>query len=79
MDIKDPVLEKLELVIDSLRYAHENDLDINNSEDVAKILDANDPEHKENIDEFVMLLKNTEAFMEMTSREKDAKKTDLPN
>ena len=79
MDTKDPVVEKFELVIDSLRYAHENNLDINNSDDVAKILEANDPEHKENADEFVMLLKNAEAFMEMTSREKDAKKTDLPN
>ncbi len=57
----------------------ENNLDINNSDDVAKILDANDPEHKENMDQFVMLLKNAEAFMEMTSREKADNNTDLPN
>ncbi len=79
MDTKDPVIEKLELVIDSLRYAHENNLDINNSDDIAKILKANDPEHKENVEEFVMLLKNTEAYMEMTAREKEDKTTDLPN
>jgi len=79
MDTKDPVLEKLELVIDSLRFAHDNNLDINNSDDVNKILEATDSTHIENIEEFTMLLKNTEAFMEMTSREKEDQKPDLPN
>ncbi len=79
MDTKDPVIGKLELVIDSLQYAHDHNLDINKNEDVIKILEATDPEHKENIDEFTMLLKNAEAFMEMTAREKEDKKTNLPN
>ena len=77
--MKDPVVEKLELVINALQYAHDHNLDINNKDDVRKILEATDPEHKENVDEFVVLLINTDAYMAMTAKEKEAKKTNLPN
>lgn len=77
--MKDPVTEKSELVIDALQYAHDHNLDINNKDDVRKILEAIDPEHTENVDEFAELLKNADAFMEMTVKEKEPKKEDLPN
>ncbi len=77
--MKDPVAEKLELVIDALQYAHDHSLDINNKNDVRKILEATDPEHKENVDEFAVLLINADAYMATTAKEKEAKKTDLSN
>ena len=76
--MNDPVVQKSELVIDALQYAHDNNLDINSKEDVQKILDVLDPEHKQNIDEFVELLKTSDAFMGMKAR--DLKSEDnLPN
>ena len=66
----DDAAKKSELVIDALQYAHDHDLDINNVEDVQKILDVLDPEHKENVAEFVKLLRASETFMNMKSVEK---------
>ena len=77
--MKDPVTQKSELVIDALQYAHDHALDIYNTEDVKKILDILDPEHKENLDKFVELLTTSDVFMGMTAREKGQKKSDLPN
>lgn len=77
--MKDPVVEKSELVIDALQYAQDHNLDINNKDDVKKILEALDPEHAENVEEFIELLKNADTFMDMTAKEKEAKKTDLAN
>lgn len=74
--MKDPVIQKSELVIDALQYAHDHKLDINNKDDVQKVLDVLDPEHKENIDEFIELLKTSNTFMDMTAKEK---KANLPN
>ena len=74
--MNDTVAKKSELVIDALQYAHDHNLDINNKDDVRKILEALDPEHKENIDEFTELLKTSDAFMEMTAKDK---KVNLPN
>lgn len=67
--MKDPVAQKSELVIDALQYAHDHNLDINNKDDVQKILDALDPEHKEDIDAFVEILKTSDTFMGMKSRD----------
>ena len=77
--MKDPATQKSELVIDALQYAHDYKLDINNKVDVQKILDVLDPEHKEDIDAFVELLKTSDTFIGMTAREKESQKTDLPN
>lgn len=77
--MKDPNVEKFELAIDALEYAKEHNLDINNRDDVEKILEVLDPEHTEDVDEFVELLKNSEAFMKITAKEKEPKKTNLPN
>lgn len=78
MDTKDPVAEKTELVIDALQYAHSNGLNINDKNDVKKILEALNA-GDEDIDEFMNLLQNTDAFMEMKGKEKEPEKTDLPN
>lgn len=77
--MKDPVVQKSELVIDALQYAHDHKLDINVMNDVQKILDVLDPEHKQNVEEFAELLKTSDVFMGMTAREKEQKKPDLPN
>jgi hypothetical protein len=77
--MNDTVVNKSELVIDALKYAHDHKLDINNKDDVRKILDVLDPEHKENVDAFVELLKDADTFMDMTVKERETKKTDLPN
>lgn len=66
MDSKDPVVQKTELVIEALHYAHTNNLDINNNEDVKKILSALDPEHssEEDVNEFVKLLQAADNLIE---------------
>lgn len=73
--MKDPVIQKSELVIDALQYAHDHSLDINNVGDVQKILDVLDPDHKENVAEFTELLKTSDIFMGMKSR--DLKSEDM--
>lgn len=77
--MNDPVVQKSELVIDALQYAHDHKLDINNKDDVQKILDVLDPEHKEDVDAFVEILKTSDTFIGMTAREKESDKTDLSN
>lgn len=77
MDTKDPVTEKSELVIDALQYAHTNNLDINNKDDVKKILEALNAD--EDIEEFMSLLQNADVFMDLKAKEKEPEKTDLPN
>lgn len=77
--MKDPVAQKSELVIDALQYAHDHKLDINEIDDVQKILDVLDPEHKENVTDFAELLKTSDTFMAMTAKKQESKKTDLSN
>lgn len=77
--MKNPVTQKSELVIEALQYAHDHQLDINNKEDVQKILNILDPEHKEDVDTFAELLKTSDLFMEMTAKKKETGKSDLPN
>lgn len=74
--MNDTAVKKSELVIDALQYAHDHKLDINNKHDVRKILEVLDPVHKENVDEFMELLKTSDTFLEMTAKDK---KTRLPN
>ena len=76
--MKDPVVQKLELVIDALQYAHDHNLDINKLEDVQKILDVLDPDHKEKVAEFVELLKTSDTFMGMKARDLKSEEK-LPN
>lgn len=76
--MNDPVVQKSELVIDALQYAHDHKLNINNKVDVQKILDVLDAEHKENVDAFMEILKTSDTFMGMKVR--DLKSEDnLPN
>lgn len=73
--MNDTVTKKSELVIDALQYAHDHNLDINNIEDVKKILEALDPEHNENLTEFAELLKTSDTFMGMKAHQKTEKLT----
>lgn len=76
--MNDTVTQKSELVVEALQYAHDHNLDINNKVDVQKILDVLDPEHKEDVDVFVEILKTSDTFMGMTAP--DLKSEDkLPN
>lgn len=81
MSSDNKVIEKTELVMKALEYANAHKLDINNKDDVKKILEALDPEHTSEIEveEFMKLLQNADTFMEVTAYKKDRKKTDLPN
>ncbi len=78
MNTNDPVEEKSILVIGGLEYAHSHELNINNIDDVKKILEAIDAKD-ENPEEFMELLQNADAFMEMKAAEKQPKKADLSN
>ncbi len=77
--MKDPVEEKSELVIDILKYAHEHKLDIGNRNDVKEMLEVLNPNYSEDVDEFMELLKSADTFMDMTAKEKEPEKTNLPN
>ena len=77
--MKDPEEEKSELIIDILRYAHENKLDISNRNDVKAILKVLNPNYSEDIDDCIVLLKSADVYMDMTAKEKETEKTNLPN
>jgi len=47
--MNDTVVNKSELMIDALQYAHDHNLDIANKDDVRKILEVIDSEHAENV------------------------------
>jgi len=65
MDTKDPTVEKTELVIEALSYAHSHDLDIKNKSDVETILKAIDLKNVINdVDEFMKLLQAGTNFIE---------------
>ena len=66
MDIKDPVIEKTEQVIKALSYAQEHNLNIQNVDDVKKILEVIDPENvsDENVAEFMKLLQGADSLVE---------------
>lgn len=65
MDIKDPTVEKTELVIEALSYAHDHNLDIKNKSDVEIILKAIDLKNViSDVDEFMKLLLAGTNFIE---------------
>jgi len=79
MDTNDPAVEKTALVINALHYAQVHNLDINNIDDVKKILEALNVEN-ENVEEFMKLLQNAETLMDMQAAKKEEEnKSDLPN
>lgn len=63
-----PVEDKSELYMKALDYAKEHNLDINNREDVIKILEVVDPEHmsEKEVDAFMYQLKNATIFLNIT-------------
>ncbi len=65
MNTKDPAIEKTELVIKALDYAHKNILDINNVADVKKILEAIDSTHssEKDAEKFMKLLQASQALL----------------
>ena len=67
--MNDTVAKMSELVIDALQYAHDHNLDISNMGDVQKILEVLDPDHNVNVSEFAELLKTSDTFMGMKSRD----------
>lgn len=77
--MKDPVIQKSEFVIDALQYAHNHGLDVQNEADICKILAVLDPNHTQDVAEFIELLKTSDVFMDMTAKAKESKKTDLLN
>ena len=66
MDTKDPAIKKTEQAINALSYAHEHNMDIQNKDDVKKILEAIDVEHSSEGDaeEFMGLLQATNTLIE---------------
>ena len=66
-----PHEDKSALYMKALDYAKEHNLDINNKEDVAMILQALDPAHTstKEIDEFMYQLKNASVFLSITKNE----------
>ncbi len=78
--IMDKPTEKAALVINALDYARTHNLEINNKQDVKKILEALDPLHtsEEEVKEFMKLLQDTDTLMEMIDKNK-TEKTNLPN
>ena len=66
MDAKDPTIKKTEQIIDALSYAHEHNLDIQNKDDVKKILEVIDPEHsgEEDAEKFMKLLQAANSLIE---------------
>ena len=66
MDTKDPAIEKTELVINALSYAHEHNLNIQNKDDVKKILEVIDPDHssEEEVEAFMKLLQAANSLIE---------------
>ena len=77
--MKDPVTQKSELVIDALQYAHDHGLDVQNEADVRKILAVLDPNHTQDVTEFIELLKTSDVFMDMKAKEIKSKEPQLPN
>ena len=81
MNSKDNAIEKTELIINALAYAHEHKLDITKKDDVKKILEAVNIQETddEEFEIFMKLLQDADTFMEMTASKKLNKKTNLPN
>lgn len=77
--MNDPVVKKSELVIDALQYAHDHGLNVQNEADVRKILGVLDPNHTQDVAEFIELIKTSDVFMGMKAKEIKSKEPQLPN
>lgn len=77
----DKAIEKAELIITILEYAHKHKLDITNKVDVKKILKVFDPTHTSDkeIEEYINLLQTTNTFMEVKANRINSQKHTLPN
>lgn len=66
MDTNDPAVEKSELVVDALAYAHTNNLNIRNKEDVTKVLKTLSPDHssEEEVEELMRLLQGADDLIQ---------------
>lgn len=81
MNQNDKTIKKTELIIRVLEYAQKHKLDINDRNDVKKILETFNPTPMttEELDEFMMLLQNADTFMEMSALKKSKEESKLPN
>lgn len=77
--MSDIPMKQSEMMLDALQYAHDHDLDIHNKDDVAKILEFVDPNHTQNLDEFMNQLSSADDFLDLIARENKDKKIELPN
>lgn len=77
----DKSVETTELVLKVIDYAHEHNLDVNNIEDVKKILKAlnSDLSTDSEIREFMVLIKATDTFFDMNAPQKTSEKQKLLN
>lgn len=74
------ITDKTELIIEIIHYAEEHDLDINDKNDVKKILMAIGSEHsEEEIKELMDDLDNATTFMDLSARKLVKDKTKQPN
>lgn len=64
-----PQEDRSELYLKALKYAKENNLDINNREDVVKIVEELDPTHatRAEIDDFQYQLQNAQTFLDIAN------------
>lgn len=78
--MKKKTAEKSEIFINALHYAFEHNLDINDKNDVKKILAVIDPDIKseEEVEKFMKNIQNAETIMDMLAK-KNQKKIKLPN
>jgi hypothetical protein len=70
-----------ELMINAIDNAQTHKLDLNNKDDLKKILEAIDPQQDSGVDlnEFENLIQNADKFIETSAFRIDRKKSGLPN
>lgn len=74
------ITERTELVIKIIHYAQEHDLNINDKNDVKKIVKAIGSDLRdEEIEEFMDQLENANIFMDMSARDLTKNKIKQPN
>jgi len=73
------VVKKSELLIDALQYAHDHNLDVANKNHVQEILNVLDPDHNEDLEDFIQLLNTSETFLNMQAKRNEDKKIDQLN
>ena len=81
MNTDDNAAKIMALMINAIDYANKHKLDLNNKEDLKKILNAVDPNHLSglDLDEFTNLIQASYNFMEISAYRIERKKTKLSN